>query len=81
MATYTIQEFKIRYQTERLTHEQAIGHCIQHLEMLYNENKTLRTHINTVRKQQEPYQAKLQQLNQTVNALQKDVNKLKITNN
>ena len=34
MATYPIKEVLQRYETERFTTEQAMGHCLQHIEAL-----------------------------------------------
>ena len=74
MATYPIEELIVRYEVERLTYEQAIGHCLQHIQMLTNQqaeaaksrtklNQQLESQANQIK----GLQAEVKQLTQRLN--------------
>ena len=57
MASYPLQELLVRWETERFTTEQIIGHILQHLasqekRILKLESKASKEELEDLRKQQ-----------------------------
>ena len=51
MATYPIKDLMQKYENERLTTEQAMGHCLQHIESLTQQQTEAAKSRTTLKKQ------------------------------